>query len=411
MKMKKFMAFILALVMVFSMCSTAFAASDEDFVPGQIIVRLRNNITVENGDYMSLFPELELEDIEIFEGFNDFSHTRFNELVLILKEKTVEATKDAFEKLKSNRNIGVLEYNYNKYYVGEIIKGDTNRDGMRSNGDLVRLARYIVGLTNLKDTEADGADVDGNGIITNSDLVSLAKLIVSGDEEVVIEDMDRYLLDEFWKHSSDRRGRSAIPLAQIGTYNGCDVIYIGSYLVGEYTSTMIVEEYTFEVFGSANLLMYNGTELKSIADAYKAGWISNDDLASIYEANQKLVAEYKEDNKYVKEAIEMDEEKEEKLAFEYIVYASKNNIRPYLYRLTYYGTYNGCQVAYVVRGSGGTQALEYAYAAGYTFVFPSSAEDIYVFNDGDVLLLELAYNEGWIEDEDVAAIWEIYINH
>ncbi|MBE6949267.1 MAG: hypothetical protein E7456_05415 [Ruminococcaceae bacterium] len=405
--MKKIIAMILVIVMVLSLCGTALAA-DEGFVPGQLIVMLRYNVTVEDGDYMSLFPELELEYVEEFEVFNDFAHITRIELVLVLKEKTVEATNAAFEKLKSNPNIGGIEYNYNRYYVGDIVKGDTNRDGMISNGDLVRLARYIVGLAELKDTEALGADFNSDGIITNSDLVDLAKKLVSDDEEIIIEDMDRYLLDEFWKHTSSRRGRSAAPLVLLGTYNECEAIYMGSSIYSEYTTTMTVGEYTFDAFQNVNLLMYNGTGLKSVAEAHEAGWITDDDLAAVYEANQKLVSEYKEEKKIVREAIEMDEEKEEKLAFEYIVYASKNNIRPFLYKLTYYGTYSGCQVAYIVRGNGGTQALEYAYAGGYTFVFPSSAEDIYVFNDGDVLLLELAYNEGWITDEDAAGIWEVY---
>ena len=58
----------------------------------------------------------------------------------------------------------------------EILMGDIDKNGVVNNADLVRVARYIVGLENKIDLTA--ADLDKSGNITNSDLVARARSIV-----------------------------------------------------------------------------------------------------------------------------------------------------------------------------------------------------------------------------------------
>lgn len=57
-------------------------------------------------------------------------------------------------------------------------KGDINGDGVISSADAVLLARYLVDLVVLSDTQFYRADINGDGDITSADAVLMAKLLV-----------------------------------------------------------------------------------------------------------------------------------------------------------------------------------------------------------------------------------------
>ncbi|MCM1330444.1 MAG: hypothetical protein NC253_13505, partial [Ruminococcus sp.] len=71
----------------------------------------------------------------------------------------------------------------------------------------------------------------------------------------------------------------------------------------------------------------------------------------------------------------------------------------------YYGRYGGCEV-FLSRYSGGEEAEDYWYVAGYEFYFPCLGYSIYVHKDGNIWELDKAYEEGIIAEEDVKKIAE-----
>ena len=56
--------------------------------------------------------------------------------------------------------------------------GDLNGDGQVDNADLVTLARAIVGIVKLTDTQTTAADMNKDGMVDNQDLVLLARQLV-----------------------------------------------------------------------------------------------------------------------------------------------------------------------------------------------------------------------------------------
>jgi hypothetical protein len=62
--------------------------------------------------------------------------------------------------------------------TSSILIGDVNGDGDITNADVVRLARYIVGLSSIEEKYLFAADINGDGYITNADVVLLARYVI-----------------------------------------------------------------------------------------------------------------------------------------------------------------------------------------------------------------------------------------
>ena len=63
-----------------------------------------------------------------------------------------------------------------KYYP-IIVLGDSTGDGAISSTDLLRIAKYIKGITNLDDYKVTAADTTKDGIISSGDLLRLLKYL------------------------------------------------------------------------------------------------------------------------------------------------------------------------------------------------------------------------------------------
>ena len=74
-------------------------------------------------------------------------------------------------------------------------------------------------------------------------------------------------------------------------------------------------------------------------------------------------------------------------------------------RLNYYGAVGGCDIVVIRNGGDDTPAIQHVKVGAYDFSFGSAAVSMYVFKDRACLRIDEAYEEGWLTDEDVAAIW------
>ena len=277
--MKKFVAIVLVVIMTFSLCTTALAMND--FVAGEIVIRLKDEVEAENG-YEALFPELELEKVVEIDYFGCGS--TYNELVLVLKEKTDEVTLAAVELLEENTNILWTRPNSHQYYVGDIRVGDADRDGFRANDDLVVMAMYMVGKTTLSDAERAGADVNGDGEISNLDLVTLAKILVRDVEVPLSEELKAQMVSDFRKQLNDENHPISIR-RYFGTFGGCEVATI-TPAEAETAAMVFVDAagYWFRFPGGATALyVYKGSQFLKIHEAYEAGWLTEEDVAAIWD--------------------------------------------------------------------------------------------------------------------------------
>ena len=89
---------------------------------------------------------------------------------------TVDITEWADKDIK----VSVMDYAKNKAvrYVGNVLTGDTDGNGVIDNVDLVTLARYIVNLEEFDGGQIARSDMNSDGIADNTDLVELARYLV-----------------------------------------------------------------------------------------------------------------------------------------------------------------------------------------------------------------------------------------
>ena len=65
--------------------------------------------------------------------------------------------------------------------ISSCTPGDVNGDGKVTNADVIRLARSVIGLETLSDTQRSAADVTGDGKVTNADVIRLARFVIGLD--------------------------------------------------------------------------------------------------------------------------------------------------------------------------------------------------------------------------------------
>lgn len=66
--------------------------------------------------------------------------------------------------------------------VADVLLGDVNGDGERTNLDVIYLARSLLGLVTLNDSQKSAADVNGDGIVSNADVIRLARVLIGLDQ-------------------------------------------------------------------------------------------------------------------------------------------------------------------------------------------------------------------------------------
>ena len=65
--------------------------------------------------------------------------------------------------------------------ITDVVPGDVNGDGERTNADVIYLARSLLGLVTLNDSQKSAADVNGDGIVSNADVIRLARVLIGLD--------------------------------------------------------------------------------------------------------------------------------------------------------------------------------------------------------------------------------------
>lgn len=66
--------------------------------------------------------------------------------------------------------------------VADVLLGDVNGDGERTNLDVIYLARSLLGLVTLNDSQKSAADVNDDGIVSNADVIRLARVLIGLDQ-------------------------------------------------------------------------------------------------------------------------------------------------------------------------------------------------------------------------------------
>lgn len=66
--------------------------------------------------------------------------------------------------------------------VADVLLGDVNGDGERTNLDVIYLARSLLGLVTLNDSQKSAADVNGDGNVGNADVIRLARVLIGLDQ-------------------------------------------------------------------------------------------------------------------------------------------------------------------------------------------------------------------------------------
>lgn len=66
--------------------------------------------------------------------------------------------------------------------ITDVVPGDVNGDGERTNLDVIYLARSLLGLVTLDDSQKCAADVNGDGIVSNADVIRLARVLIGLDQ-------------------------------------------------------------------------------------------------------------------------------------------------------------------------------------------------------------------------------------
>lgn len=105
----------------------------------------------------------------------------------------------------------------------------------------------------------------------------------------------------------------------------------------------------------------------------------------------------------------LSEEAELKLREDFTEYKSKvwsNAKSEDMYVLYYYGTYNNCEVVvmYSIERQS-TDDIKFVSVAGYELALPSGSFEILLHKDSTFIDINTAYDYGYLNDEDIAAIY------
>lgn len=105
----------------------------------------------------------------------------------------------------------------------------------------------------------------------------------------------------------------------------------------------------------------------------------------------------------------LSEEVELKLQEDFAEYKSKvwsNAKSEDMYVINYYGTYNNCEVVvmYSIERQS-TDDIKYVSVAGYELALASGSFEILLHKDSTFIDINTAYDCGYLNDEDIAAIY------
>lgn len=86
-----------------------------------------------------------------------------------------------------------------------------------------------------------------------------------------------------WDLSEDE-----LSIDSYGTYNGCTVCYVnGSFVYADVIDGEKVGPYIFRYPDSQKMLSYKDGQIKSMAEAYKLGWLNDDAVKQIHEKHKQ----------------------------------------------------------------------------------------------------------------------------
>ncbi|MBQ6540627.1 MAG: dockerin type I repeat-containing protein [Oscillospiraceae bacterium] len=371
--------------------------SEREYVPGELQISFKKPISGVR-TYEELFPELEID--EVIRVFN-FKTSSF--VQLSLKEKTKTAVLRAIEILKQRADIAYVEPNYlTGFFMSGVEKGDVDENGEVENVDLILTAKNVVELVEFTEAEKYSADMNGDGEVTNADVITVARLIVGliPDDMPVSTDYTAEEISSMIEAYRSGYGSDVEEMYSFGKYGSCDVLYVVPYNLESYAA----REDTFEIAGckfafSKSILtiaVYDGSRIRRIDLAYKAGLLTDEDVADIWEKYTEM--------DMVKIPTPVLPKLTEERARE-INQAYTDKMGTGISSMKYYGKVSGCEALFI-RGRGGAAAVVVqAEAAGFWFNFPDPGAQMYIFKGSDFLRIDEAYEAGWITAEDVEAVW------
>lgn len=179
-KAVRIMALILAFACLFS--GTAFAEQPEETAEESVVlhVQLEYDVQVDNDNYASLFPEI---DIALVESLLKFTNGDVY-MDIWLADTAENAGEKAVAALENNPYVvRASTKEFFGAFVGAVIyypkDGDIDRDERLTNADLIGVTRYIIGINDVGAACINRGDIDNNGTITNTDLIAVARMIVA----------------------------------------------------------------------------------------------------------------------------------------------------------------------------------------------------------------------------------------
>lgn len=220
-----------------------------------------------------------------------------------------------------------------------------------------------------------------------------------------------------FRYFDDKDGYAARSATSYGVFSGISVWLLPDDTMDEYENTVCGHTFYY----------YTGCEIKAFKDgdeceiniAYSEGWLTEEDIAKLYEIHTLTLMVYRPSasekeinrlNELVTESYKLLTEAE-RTAFEESHNISRERIRYFdgedgyaSENITSYGVFNGVSVWFVPSQM---QAEYEMTICGHRF-FHASECRFYVIKDGEECELHVAYDRGWLTEEDIALLHEIH---
>ena len=197
--------------------------------------------------------------------------------------------------------------------------------------------------------------------------------------------------------------------AYYGTYNGCEIVYMGTSPVhtGQLRSVVVAGYIITLLGGGHKLYVHKDTHFYTLNEAYDAGYITTEDVEDF---GPKVDPTFKKwEGEPLLDQDALDPAVVLRLRKDYLqqLHAEKPNTKEIvldeIWVEAYYGTYSGCEIVYMGAPLESITVAERSeIVGGYIFIFEGD-QKLYVHKDSHFYTIKEAYDAGYITTEDVAA--------
>ncbi len=204
---------------------------------------------------------------------------------------------------------------------------------------------------------------------------------------------------------------ASVSVRYMGTYNGAVVAFMDctarTYRGGnDYIS---FGGYLFHYDSEQRPRVYRDGSFSTLEVAYYDGWITDDDLGLIHrwycDAYAPVPTEPSPDG-----SAALDSNLAQEIIDAYLALYAKPDDQDASASLRTYGLFDGAAVTYVDCSLFAYPGIETEIVVGeYVFMYGSS-QQLEVYKDGEFLDLDDAYTQGWISDESLARVYDLFTN-